>query len=300
MGYFNELSMTPDSRPFSDEGWHVEDRRTPPPTPAVTEAPKGVTKRIGEWDALTKDYPAFVCFEDGTEEYIGSRPTTHDASLLASDYIIQWYQDNHTPEKAAQLIHDELITEGRHAEMAQDMGGVWATGECWEEVGAPDEAELREWAKEDAAPVEPEPPVDDGPDDNFGGFRQPITMGDAEALVHAMRHVPLPDEERYRHRLPIDPPPCDNCEDKGGCPECDPAQEALSATEFLAQAQVPAPTCMNCAGPHPTWRCPEIGALLMAPERYSSCSDPSQGLCAACKEVGEDTWSDYIAAQAAV
>lgn len=111
-----------------------------------------VTKRIGSYDPVTKDFPAFVIFEDGHEEYIGSRPTQHDASLLASDYIIQWYSDNHTPEKAAQLIHDELAQEGRHAQAAADQGGEWVTGECWEEIGAPDQDELREWAKADEAP----------------------------------------------------------------------------------------------------------------------------------------------------
>lgn len=34
-------------------------------------------------------------------------------------------------------------------------------------------------------------------------------------------------------------------------------------SEFYAQAQPPAPTCCVCTGPHPTWRCPQIGAELM-------------------------------------
>ena len=43
-----------------------------------------------------------------------------------------------------------------------------------------------------------------------------------------------------------------------GAPETDEQD-----SEFHAQRQVPAPTCCNCAGPHPTWRCPQVGAELM-------------------------------------
>lgn len=49
-------------------------------------------------------------------------------------------------------------------------------------------------------PGEPAPPVDDGPEDNFGGFRQPVAMDEAVDLAYAMRGVPLPDEERYMHK----------------------------------------------------------------------------------------------------
>lgn len=83
------------------------------------------TKRIA-YNRTSRDYDAFVTVDE-TEEYIGSRPTQHDASLLASDYIIQFYNDSHTPEAAAQLIHQELAEEGRHEQLAQDMGAEWAT-----------------------------------------------------------------------------------------------------------------------------------------------------------------------------
>lgn len=83
-----------------------------------------LTKRV-EYDRLSRQYAAFVVFEDGTENLVGYAETQHDASLLASDSIISYYNDHHTPEKAAELVHQELTEEGRHAELARDMGATW-------------------------------------------------------------------------------------------------------------------------------------------------------------------------------
>jgi hypothetical protein len=349
-----------------------------------------VTKRIGEYDKLTKDYPAYVSIDGGPEEYIGSRPTTHDASLLASDYIIQFYNDNYTPEKAAELIMEEVITEGRHEQLAKDMGGAWVTGERWEEAGAPDQEELREWAIADKAPdgctacgdegcpyCDPElaseadapeavdeyrafaaaddawqaeleriyggragdvrytkesgigptlaplyaefcrardawwakrdastpemhcpdcgdalylpngadrcscgtsamwpascfdrPPCSDAPPPalsatEFLAGYEPATVEEAVRLAYAMRHVPLPDQERYAHRVGTNdtPTPLD-----------------------LINAGI----CPACGGAHHPQRCPEIGALLfMEPPTCPDCGDPVQtvGRCKACTEV---------------
>lgn len=98
-----------------------------------------VTKEI-IYNPQDHDYAAWICFEDGSKEYIGSRPTQYDASLLASDYIIQWYGDHHTPEAAARLIREELEQEGRHEQLARDMGGEWMDG------GDPEAA--HEWTPE--------------------------------------------------------------------------------------------------------------------------------------------------------
>jgi hypothetical protein len=52
----------------------------------------------------------------------------------------------------------------------------------------------------------------------------------------------------------------DQCEGFGcvdGCQNCAPGVELRAR-------------CSNCAGPHPTWRCPEIGAVLHAPEDDAS------------------------------
>ncbi len=92
---------------------------------APTNSTPTVTKRIGRYDPDSHDFPAYVIHEDGSEEYVGSRPTQHDASLLASDYITQLYSDSHTPEKAAELIRQELEQEGRHEQFAADQGMAW-------------------------------------------------------------------------------------------------------------------------------------------------------------------------------
>lgn len=217
---------------------------------------------------------AIDCREDG-----GRVMTLAEHAVVYPTYGLALRKEKSAPAKeetapAARLIHEELAREGRHAELARDMGGVWEEDERQAELNV---LEMACQAHLDAGgSIEPEPPRDGGPEDNFGGFRQPITMEDAVSLAYAMRHVPLPNEEQYRHRLPIDPPPCDNCEDKGGCPECDPAQEALSATEFLPNGWMRMPegdildtsgmrvsVCRACGGPHHIQQCPEIYTLLM-------------------------------------
>lgn len=114
---------------------------SPPPTPTRSEGQAQLTKRIGEY--RDGDYPVFICFEDGSEELIGYRKTHRDAALLGSDYIIRWYSENHTPEKAAGLIMDELAQEGRHEQFAKDQGLIWngepvvsnGSIDRWREIG---------------------------------------------------------------------------------------------------------------------------------------------------------------------
>ncbi len=186
----------------------------PAPTPPT------VTKRIGAYDRDSKDFPAYVIFEDGSEEYIGSCPTQHDASLLASDYIIQFYSDNHTPERAAQLIHEELATEGRHEQFAADMGGVWegeepkwcpichgygwGCNECAGTCVAPDDT---------LAPT----PTEAELDALAAGLS---TMDEVFRLARATAHIPLPDMGRWGH--------------KTASTATDPATEALQETTHIA------------------------------------------------------------------
>jgi hypothetical protein len=231
-----------------------------------------VTKRIGEYDRVTKDYPAFVVFENGQEEYIGSRPTHHDATLLASDYIIQLYQDAHTPEVAAALIRQELQEEGRHE--ARDMGGAWE--------GEPDAIDIPSVLELDNLwycpkcgaeligvnapcpnPKCPEPwLVDGGP--------EAVELIPWETRICSKCSTALPDENtlcpvcapaewpKDLYIGPLDPPSCPTCGGEGGCPDCDPSTvdqavemavamrhvplpDDLASSEFYAQAQPPAP-----------------------------------------------------------
>src|SRR5580765_8324931 len=148
MGYFNELSMTPDSRPFSDEGWSVDDRKgsplpegcriahyseagwsykTPTHTLWITDAPPcercagnhpitACQQPAPTPPAVTKeitynrDNRDFDCYVtiDGQREYIGSAPTFHDGECQCYEYTIRFYADAHSTETAAQLIMEEV------------------------------------------------------------------------------------------------------------------------------------------------------------------------------------------------
>jgi hypothetical protein len=68
---------------------------------AASETPK-TTKRI----TFNRDSCDFDCFVtiDGKEDYIGSAPTNHAGEIKCNQYAIAFYEDNHTPEKAASLI----------------------------------------------------------------------------------------------------------------------------------------------------------------------------------------------------
>lgn len=61
-----------------------------------------ITKRI-QFDRTTKDFNVHIEI-DGKEEYIGSAATYGQAEVLANNYAIAYYEDAHTPEKAAELI----------------------------------------------------------------------------------------------------------------------------------------------------------------------------------------------------
>lgn len=61
-----------------------------------------VTKRI-QFNRDTMDFDLYITIDD-VEEYIGSAPNHHIAEVRCNEYAINYYTDNHTPEKAAALI----------------------------------------------------------------------------------------------------------------------------------------------------------------------------------------------------
>lgn len=85
-------------------------------------------KRIA-YNRFTKDYDAFVTIDGRLEQYIGSAADHLAAEKLCDDYAFNYYADNATPEKAAQIAL-ALFDERR------------------------------------ASDPEPAPPVDDGPNDH--------------------------------------------------------------------------------------------------------------------------------------
>ena len=145
MGHFNELSMTPDIRPFADEGWSANERkgaalpegcriahysepgwsyRTPTHRLWITDAPPcercggnhpiaacqqpapqplPYTKRVGDYDPATRQYPAYVSIDGADEQLVGHAWSVGAADRLADDYLFHHFSDSHTPEKAARI-----------------------------------------------------------------------------------------------------------------------------------------------------------------------------------------------------
>jgi len=69
--------------------------------PHSTTIPE-ITKRIA-YNRETRDYDCFIAFDGGDEQPIGSASTYGSAEKKCSDYAFDYYNDNHTPEKAAQI-----------------------------------------------------------------------------------------------------------------------------------------------------------------------------------------------------
>jgi len=235
-----------------------------------------VTKRIA-YSREDHDYTAYVSIDGAPEEPIGSRPTHHDASLLASDYIIQFYQDNHTPEAAASLIMQELQKEGRHEQAARDMGGEWLGHRPSDPEIAPcdytdiDRATCYMCDRADCICDSIEPPIDipsvlevedselnaqaQKPCPNCGGTDIDYSFSPPRCLFCD----PVVDIEDLRKRFPPEPP---------------------SAIDWDSIAKNLGLCCRNCSGLHHIQRCPEIGALLFM--------EPASGLLTICEKI--NTW----------
>lgn len=54
------------------------------------------------------DYDIYVAIDGDTPQYIGSARTRTAAEQKASEYVIDYYTDAHTPEKAAQVVMETL------------------------------------------------------------------------------------------------------------------------------------------------------------------------------------------------
>jgi len=62
-----------------------------------------ITKRVGEYDPTTKQYPAYVAIDGEPEQLVGVRWSAGAADRCADEYIFQYYVDHHTPEAAARI-----------------------------------------------------------------------------------------------------------------------------------------------------------------------------------------------------
>lgn len=69
-----------------------------------------VTKRIA-YNKETKDYDCFIAFDGTDEQPIGSASTYGDAEKKCNAYAFDYYNDNHTPEKAVQVALVETLPD---------------------------------------------------------------------------------------------------------------------------------------------------------------------------------------------
>lgn len=239
----------------------------------ITHTLPHLTKRIGEYDRYAKDYPAFVIHEDGHEEYIGSRPTQHDASLLASDFIISYYRDHHTPEVAAELVMAEAITEGRHEQLARDMGAEW------ESIPAIEEALDRVIREHGSIRLA------------IGGDPEAVTLvePDAYQAMVAADDAWQAELERLFGRNAGD---VRYTEEGRTGPALAPLYAEYRRTcaawhDAQMSPALPIDTCTICGGTHRPTQCPRMAhaPIYVCP----SCDDLtlSCGLCPACTETGE-------------
>lgn len=55
---------------------------------------------------IAYDAGSYTCFVtiDGTEHAVGSAPTQGQGDVLCNEYLIAYFTDAHTPEKAAALV----------------------------------------------------------------------------------------------------------------------------------------------------------------------------------------------------
>jgi len=62
-----------------------------------------ITKRVGEYDPATRQYPAYVAIDGEPEQLVGIRWSVGAADTLCDEYIFNYYADRHTPEAAARI-----------------------------------------------------------------------------------------------------------------------------------------------------------------------------------------------------
>ncbi len=75
-----------------------------------------------------RDYDCFVAI-DGVEEYIGSAPTYHHGEVKLKEYVFNYYNDNHTPEAAVQVLaRPAEVVEAKVATCTPTMmnGQIWS------------------------------------------------------------------------------------------------------------------------------------------------------------------------------
>jgi hypothetical protein len=99
-----------------------------------------LTKRIA-YNKDNRDYDCFIAFDGTDEQCIGSAASYGAAEKVCNDYAYDYYNDNHTPEKAVQVALAEPTAD--YAETRADV--------CRrvDQVAAGTSIRAEEWADED-------------------------------------------------------------------------------------------------------------------------------------------------------
>lgn len=74
----------------------------------TTTAPE-ITKHVRR-NRQNRDYDCFVAFDGEAEQYIGSTPTYDEGLAKCDTFALDYYSDNHTPEKAAKIAMDVYVS----------------------------------------------------------------------------------------------------------------------------------------------------------------------------------------------
>jgi hypothetical protein len=94
-----------------------------------------VTKRIS-YNRDGRDYDCYVSIDGDAEQYIGSAATYGQAEVKCNDHAIAYYEDAHTPEKAAELVMSNCLSRHVAAKTYPAFGRFLAEIEA---LGLPDQ-----------------------------------------------------------------------------------------------------------------------------------------------------------------
>ena len=98
---------------------------------AATAILPELTKRIA-YNRQNRDHDCFIAFDGEAEQYIGSASDYSAAEKVCNDYAYSYYEDNHTPEKAAQVVMtDEQATKDAEADQAEAAPSSSVRVEPW-------------------------------------------------------------------------------------------------------------------------------------------------------------------------
>lgn len=110
------------------------------PRACASHAQPAFTKRVGEYDPTTRQYPAYVSIDGEPEQLVGIRWTAGAADQACDEYIFQYYVDRHTPEAAARTPARSAPPADEERDIPTD-DPIWDRWTPLEDLDLPEEDE---------------------------------------------------------------------------------------------------------------------------------------------------------------